>query len=179
MSRAWIAFYMGDYDKDTQDLTTLEHGAYFLLLKQCWVHGNIPLEPAKRAIIAKMTLREWNKVAPTVNRFFDEDGCQSRATKEIAKAEVIRTKRAIAGSRGGTATVISRAKSNQMPSKTQAIAKQIREQNTEQISSSTQANHNNNIKPSTGLSVEREARQGRITAASPELAEILARKITA
>lgn len=104
MSRAFIAFYMGDYDKDTQALSTLEHGAYFLLLKQCWVHGSIPIEPAKRAKIAKLSLREWNRIAPAIDPFFDENGRQKRATREIEKADASRLKRAMAGHRGGVAS---------------------------------------------------------------------------
>lgn len=109
MSRAFVAFYMGDYDRDTQALTTLEHGVYFLLLKECWVHGSIPLEPAKRAKIAKLSLREWHKVAPTINPFFDADGCNKRATKEIEKADASRLRRAMAGQRGGLMSGIQNA----------------------------------------------------------------------
>lgn len=109
MSRAWIAFYMGDYDKDTSDLTTIEHGAYFLLLKVCWTHGSIPLEPARRAAIAKMSPREWNKIAPRINSFFNEDGTQKRATKEIAKAEETRLRKAVAGHLGGKSSGFTRA----------------------------------------------------------------------
>ena len=131
MSRAWIAFYMGDYDKDTQALSTLEHGAYFLLLKQCWVHGCIPLEPAKRANIAKMSLREWNKIAPTIDAFFDEEGRNKRATREIEKADVVRLKRAIAGARGGIASGISKAIRKGHQTKREANAKQSFEQNSQ------------------------------------------------
>ncbi len=100
MSRAFIAFYMGDYDRDTHHLSTLEHGAYFLLLKHCWVHGSIPIEPKKRAIIANMTLRKWNIIAPTINVFFDSHGHNKRATREIEKAEKLSTRQAMAGYRG-------------------------------------------------------------------------------
>lgn len=128
MSRAWIAFYMGDYDKDTQALSTLEHGAYFLLLKQCWVHGVIPLEAAKRANIAKMSLRDWNKIAATINSFFDDEGRNKRATREIEKADVVRTRRAIAGQQGGFASGISKAIRKGEQSKREANAKQRYEQ---------------------------------------------------
>jgi uncharacterized protein YdaU (DUF1376 family) len=109
MSRAWIAFYMGDYDKDTKSLTTLEHGAYFLLLQECWVHGSIPLESAKRASIAKMSLRDWNKIAPTINAFFNDDGSQTRASAEIEKAEKVYTQRQLAGRRGGLRSGMARS----------------------------------------------------------------------
>lgn len=155
MSRAWIAFYMGDYDKDTQALSTLEHGAYFLLLKQCWVHGSVPLEPAKRANIAKLTLREWNKIAPTINPFFDDDGTQKRASKEIEKAETLRTKRAIAGFRGGINSGRSRAVQAGRESKYEANGKQSFKQIPKQPESPAEAIHSS-ITKTTTLSVERK-----------------------
>lgn len=131
MSRAWIAFYPGDYDKDTQHLSTLEHGAYFLLLKHCWIHGQIPLEQEKRANIARLTMREWKKVTDTVSAFFEDDGSQCRATREIEKAEIVRTKRAIAGQRGGFASGISKAVRQGQESKRVANAKRTTKQNSQ------------------------------------------------
>jgi uncharacterized protein YdaU (DUF1376 family) len=109
MSRAWIAFYMGDYQKDTNRLTTLEHGAYFLLLQECWTHGQIPSAPEDRAAIVKMPLKDWLKIAPKIGAYFNEDGTQKRATKEIEKAEATRLRKAVAGHLGGTKSGISRA----------------------------------------------------------------------
>jgi uncharacterized protein YdaU (DUF1376 family) len=165
MSRAWIAFYMGDYQKDTNRLTTLEHGAYFLLLQECWTHGYIPLEPQGRAAIAKMPLKDWLKIAPVINAFFGDDGTQKRATKEIEKAEMIRTKRAMAGFKGGINSGRSQAirkgrqskyeaNTEQIPSKPEANANQTTQQTGEQKASSAEANHNN-ISKTTTVSVER------------------------
>lgn len=100
MSRAFIAFYMGDYDRDTQHLSTLEHGAYFLLLKHCWVHGSIPLSLSDRAQIAKIPTQKWYKIHAKLDAFFDERGRQKRATIEIEKAERTSTRQAMAGHRG-------------------------------------------------------------------------------
>lgn len=163
MSRAWIAFYMGDYQKDTNRLTTLEHGAYFLLLQECWTHGNIPMEPADRAAIAKMSLREWLKIAPKVNAYFNDDGTNNRATREIEKAEVIRTKRAIAGQRGGIKSGISKAIATGRRSKFEANAYQTTEQTSQQTGQQkdcpAEAINNNNIKTTTAC-VERRPANG-------------------
>lgn len=83
MARAFIAYYVGDYQKKTQHLDTLQHGAYKLLLDHCWVHGSIPLDAASRANICKMTLPAWKKIAPVINAFFDAEGRNKRATEEI------------------------------------------------------------------------------------------------
>lgn len=109
MSRAFVAFYMGDYQKKTQHLDTLQHGAYSLLLQHCWTHGSIPIEPAARAAIARMTLPSWKKIAPIINAFFDAEGRNKRATEEIEKSERIRLQRAIAGRKGGFTSGTSKA----------------------------------------------------------------------
>ena len=142
MSRAWIAFYMGDYQKKTQHLDTLQHGAYFLLLQHCWTNGSIPAEPASRAAIARMPLKAWQKIAPIIDPFFDGDGRNKRASEEIEKAEIIRTKRAIAGKQGGYASGISKAIAMAERSKRIANAKQITQQTTQQKPSISEAIHN-------------------------------------
>jgi uncharacterized protein YdaU (DUF1376 family) len=102
MSRAFIAFYMGDYARDTMALSTLEHGAYFLLLQHCWVHGSIPCAPDSRAKLAKVSLRQWYKIRANIDPFFDDQGRNKRATREIEKAEKTSTRQTMAGHRGAT-----------------------------------------------------------------------------
>ena len=159
MSRAWIAFYMGDYQKDTNRLTTLEHGAYFLLLQECWTHGSIPLDPAGRAAIAKMPLKAWLKVAPAVDPYFKDDGTNKRATREIEKAEIVRTRRAIAGQRGGFASGISKAIAKHGYSKTVASVKQNTEQIGQQNTKPSVANHNHIEKITPAVSEDTEAKR--------------------
>ena len=67
MSRAWIAFYIGDYLKDTQALTTEQHGAYMLLLMECWQKGRVPLDAASRASIARVPLPRWKKISAPID----------------------------------------------------------------------------------------------------------------
>jgi len=130
MSRAFVAFYMGDYQKKTQHLDTLQHGAYSLLLQHCWTHGSIPLEPSARAAIARMTLPAWKKIAPVINAFFDAEGKNKRATKEIERAERISLKRAMAGQKGGFSSGVSKsiAKGKQMRSNEVANATDLLKQ---------------------------------------------------
>lgn len=176
MSRAWIAFYMGDYDKDTQALSTLEHGAYFLLLKHCWIHGSIPAEAEKRANIARLPLKDWKKIASSIDPFFDPEGRNKRATKEIEKADVIRAKRAMAGQRGGLASGISKAIRQGERSKREANANQRYQQITEQIpklkGQPSEAIHSRI--ETTSLSVA--AREPSELTVSPQLVASLARK---
>lgn len=124
MSRAFVAFYMGDYQKKTQHLDTLQHGAYFLLLQHCWTHGALPQEAAGRAAIARLPLAQWKRIAPTINAFFDGEGRNKRATQEVEKAERVSLKRAMAGRQGGFSSGISKsiAKGQQLRSKEVANA---------------------------------------------------------
>lgn len=150
MSRAFVAFYMGNYQKKTQHLETLQHGAYFLLLQHCWVHGAIPLEPASRAAIARMTLPAWKKVAPIIDRFFDAEGRNKRATKEIEKAERVSLKRAMAGQKGGFSSGISKsvARGQQLRSKEVANARDLLKQPPKQKPGNSEALKNSKLESS-------------------------------
>jgi len=127
MSRAFIAFYSGDYQRKTQHVSTEQHGAYLLLLMHCWAHGSIPPQPEARAAIARMTLKGWHKIAPTIDAFFDAEGRNKHASEEIAKAEHLSTKRALAGKlrghRSGTSKAI--AKLQQTSGRPAAFAKHL------------------------------------------------------
>jgi uncharacterized protein YdaU (DUF1376 family) len=109
MSRGWIAFYIGDYLKDTQALTTKQHGAYMLLLIECWQKGRIPLDAASRASIARAPLPRWRKISAPIDAFFAADGTNKRATAETTKADTVSLKRTIAGAAGGRRSGISKA----------------------------------------------------------------------
>lgn len=130
MSRPFIAFYPGDYQRKTQHLTTLGHGAYFLLLMHCWTHGSIPIESEAKAAIARLPLSQWKKIAPIIDPFFDEQGRNKRATIEIEKAERISLQRAISGRKGGYNSGVSKsvAKGQQMLSTAAANAKRSPQQ---------------------------------------------------
>lgn len=147
MSRAFVAFYMGDYQKKTQHLDTLQHGAYGLLLQHCWTHGAIPLEPEARAAIARMTVPAWKKIAPIIDRFFDSEGRNKRATKEIEKAERVSLKRAMAGQKGGFSSGISKsiAKGQQLRSAEVANATALLKQTPKQKPTNSEPNKNRKI----------------------------------
>jgi uncharacterized protein YdaU (DUF1376 family) len=109
MTLSFIAFHMRDYQRDTQQLSLEGHGAYFLLLQHCWTHGRVPPDDASRAAICKVTVQRWRKLAPLVAGYFDANGENKRATVEIAKAEKLRTRKAMAGHNGGVETKRRRA----------------------------------------------------------------------
>ena len=95
---AWMPLYIGDYLGDTMRLSTLQHGAYLLLLMECWRQGHVPTEPKALAAITKLTLRAWQAEASEALLpmfYLHDDGSyhQKRVDQERAKAGLISAKR--------------------------------------------------------------------------------------
>jgi uncharacterized protein YdaU (DUF1376 family) len=79
----WTDAYLGD----TGHLTTLEHGAYLLLLITMWrAGGALPNDDRMLAKYARMTVGQWERIKPTLMLFFTVEGerlTQSRLTDEL------------------------------------------------------------------------------------------------
>jgi len=73
MSRAGIAFYIGDYLKDNQALGT-QHGASPPLVVECGFMPNIPLDGSIRAAVAGVPLPRWNKISAPIDACFAAAG---------------------------------------------------------------------------------------------------------
>lgn len=86
----YMAFHPGDYLTDTAHLSTLEHGAYLLLIMNYWQRGEpLPLDDRKLRGIARMTAAEWAESRETLLEFFTErEGVlhHKRIDEELAKA---------------------------------------------------------------------------------------------
>ena len=69
----YMPFYIADYMADTQHLTTLEHGAYVLLIFAYW-QSKSPLRAlnGRLANVARLSDEEWNSVEPALREFFTE-----------------------------------------------------------------------------------------------------------
>lgn len=164
---SFMPFYVGDYLKDTLRLTTLQHGAYVLLLCAYWTGGPLPDDDDALAAIAKLGMPDWKRVRTTLGKlpFFDiRDGLwhQKRADEELSKAQT-RYERAIAG---------AHAMHKQRRSKKQAGDKQVLS------TSDAHANHNHTAtqegSPSELPSCDSSARQAsrRVKAAPPVALEV-------
>lgn len=103
MSRAWMPLFIGDYLRDTMDLSTLEHGAYLLLIMHYWQNGSLPETTAGLAKISRLPWSTFRDHESRLARFFEQPGWRhKRIDAELAKADKANASRRLAGSIGGT-----------------------------------------------------------------------------
>jgi uncharacterized protein YdaU (DUF1376 family) len=123
---AWMPMYWGNYVADTGHLSTLEHGAYLLLIGHYWTTGKpLPKNEKKLAKIARISCAQWRKISDTILEFFCDDGdcyTHSRIAQELEKAQKKYEARAMAGRAGG------KAKAKQKPSNAKARLNQSQSQ---------------------------------------------------
>jgi uncharacterized protein YdaU (DUF1376 family) len=105
---AWMPLYVADYLADTGHLSTVEHGAYMLLIMHYWQAGGLPTEDAKLARICRMSAKEWASVRDTLADFFDEGWRHKRIEEEIANTAETIDKRSTAGRTAGLASAAAR-----------------------------------------------------------------------
>jgi len=108
VSRPWMPFYVADYLGDTEHLSTLQHGAYCLLLFSYWKRGSLPDDDRQLANITKMTLKAWKQNRPTLQALFCNGWKHKRVDAELARHDKIRALRVAAGSKGGVVASINR-----------------------------------------------------------------------
>jgi uncharacterized protein YdaU (DUF1376 family) len=92
----WMPLAIGDYLADTSHLSTIEHGAYLLLLMHYWRKGPLPNDLGKIAQIAKLAPDAWSIAQGLLAEFFKlhDDGLyhQKRSDREIEKWQSKRLK---------------------------------------------------------------------------------------
>lgn len=97
---AWMPLYIGDYLADTQHLTTIEHGAYLLLIMHYWEHDGLPKDEKLLRNIVKLSAHKFRVVGPVVLKFFDQNLRHARIDKERRNAQNMISKRSAAGKAG-------------------------------------------------------------------------------
>ena len=93
----WMPFYPCDYMADTQHLSTLEHGAYLLLIMHYWQRGKLPEDELQLQRICRVSRYQWRQIKDTLADLFQDGWKHKRIDAELAKAERIRAKRSAAG----------------------------------------------------------------------------------
>jgi uncharacterized protein YdaU (DUF1376 family) len=104
MTRPWMPMYWGDYLGDTGHLSQAEHGAYVLLIAHYWQRGGLPDDEEKIRLISRSTPKQWPCMRRALAPFFHDGWRHRRIDRELAKSDLISTKRAIAGQKGGLAS---------------------------------------------------------------------------
>lgn len=84
-----LTLWTDAYLSDTRHLSTLEHGAYLLLLMEAWRRPNCDLPDEDRflARLAGVSAKEWADIKPVIMEFWTRDGRsktwkQKRLSKE-------------------------------------------------------------------------------------------------
>ena len=117
MKHPWFPFWPGDYLADTAHLSTLEHGAYLLLIFHYWINGGLPVDDEALARIARLPLKSWRAIRPTIEKFFEMPGWRHRRIEaDLDKLGRVKIRRQVAGSIGGTRSAIARARGRRNPS---------------------------------------------------------------
>ena len=103
MSRPWMPLYVADYLADTAHLTTVEHGAYLLLIMHYWQKGSLPDDDKRLSGIARLSVKQWADIRPTIEEFFGPAWTHGRIDAELQSASAAYERRAKAGRKGGNA----------------------------------------------------------------------------
>jgi uncharacterized protein YdaU (DUF1376 family) len=85
MSRPWMPLYIGDYLRKTTHLDATGSGAYLHLIMYYWDNGYLPNDDLKLARIAKLTPRQYAKLRPSLNAFFQPDWRHKRIDEELQR----------------------------------------------------------------------------------------------
>lgn len=99
----WMPFYVSDYLSDTGHLSTIQHGAYLLLIFHYWQNDGLPEADDAKARIARVTMSEWKKMRSIIAALFDPEWHHKRIDKELAVARDHISKRTAAGKAGASA----------------------------------------------------------------------------
>lgn len=108
----WIPLHVSDYLRDTRHLSTVEHGAYLLLLMTAWTsEGELPADEKRLHRITGLTRKEWAESRDILLDFFTlGDGTyrHKRIDEDLAKAGALIEKKRAAGKASAAARAAER-----------------------------------------------------------------------
>ncbi|HEY0912339.1 MAG TPA: DUF1376 domain-containing protein [Bradyrhizobium sp.] len=172
MNRPWMPLYVGDYLGDTGHLTTMQHGAYLLLMMHYWRKGELPDDDRQLSKIAKLPLRTWCEYRATLQDFFYDGWKHKRIDAELEKMMRVSEKRSIAGQKGGIGSALARMKLENGARSRPALSRAIAAPASAPAADSVDHSHSH---PHQNLSGEAGKEKSAI-GVSPELAAYLARR---
>jgi uncharacterized protein YdaU (DUF1376 family) len=86
MKRLWMPLYVADYLADTAHLSTIEHGAYILLIMHYWTKGSLPSDDDTVRRITRLDKRQWVAHRDILASMFLTGWRHKRIDNELAKA---------------------------------------------------------------------------------------------
>ena len=103
-----MPLYIADYMADTAHLSTVEHGAYLLLIMTYWQRGEaLPDDDKKLARIAGLQGRNWRRVRAEIEPFFevrDNKWVSQKVEKLLLRLRSQSKANSLNGKKGGQAT---------------------------------------------------------------------------
>lgn len=83
-----MPLHIPDYRADTGHLSTIEHGAYLLLIMHYWMKGGLPDDDARLARITGMDPQQWSEAKPALEPLFTAGWQHKRVERELRKVQV-------------------------------------------------------------------------------------------
>lgn len=105
----FLKLFPGDYHAKTRHLTTLEHGAYLLLLMAAWGRKDcgLPNDDRFLARTVGLSTRKWKAIKDPVMEFWElEDGYffNQRLLNDRRKVKKTSLKNSLSGAKGAAVT---------------------------------------------------------------------------
>ncbi|MDO8874637.1 MAG: DUF1376 domain-containing protein [Pseudolabrys sp.] len=97
-----LNLHIGDYLRRTRHMTAWEHGAFLMLIMHYWSTGGLPQEDAQLAIVAGMTMKEWQKRKEIIAALFEPDWKLPWLEADISDALEARARKSAAGKKGNS-----------------------------------------------------------------------------
>jgi uncharacterized protein YdaU (DUF1376 family) len=86
MKAPWMPMYWPNYLADTAHFTTVEHGAYLLLIAHYWCNGGLPDDDKQLIRIARVRFQDWKRMRPVLSSKFEPGWRHKRIDLELAKS---------------------------------------------------------------------------------------------
>ena len=100
LKKPWMPLYVGEYLAKTSHLSTIQHGAYLLLIMHYWANGGLPTTDKELMAIARMDADEWSGNCYAIAKFFSPTWRHHRIDEELCRAKNISEHRSLAGLKG-------------------------------------------------------------------------------
>jgi uncharacterized protein YdaU (DUF1376 family) len=179
MNRPWMPLYVGDYLGDTGHLTTVQHGAYLLLMMHYWRKGELPDDDRQLCKIAKLPLKTWCEYRPTLQDFFHDGWKHKRIDAELERMMRVSAKRAIAGHKGGIGSALARMKLENASRSRQTQPRAIAVQSSGGAAARVDHSHpNKSLLQAPATPIDSGRSEKPLIAVSPELAAYVASRKT-